>query len=452
MFAFDRKPGLPHARTPALKPGSQRPAQAPQASPPVASDARFDFGHISIMPPPVQRKATGSSPGDPFERKADVADKIMRMMEPAPISSAAAPIQRQCAKCEAEEEKEQQVLRRVEPWAGQRANELGEHADRKLKSLTSGPHVTMTPDTVFRAATQGPSQAIPYRQDMEAVFGERFDDVRAYLGRAGEMRIIGAEAATRGTSVAFRDTYPARETVAHELTHVVQQRRPEAMSSSSSAALSQPEEPTEREATQVAARAARGQPVEVKQSVGGRISRQTAATPADAEKMPAPEMPASILAEVEAMLEDSEEKPDDSSLTRLGQMAVRLLGPHGVVGVAQEAGVPGAERREQELERESDGTIHRQAAEAAGTVAGTMWWLTLVDGPLPVGDIIYGALILAAALTAAETTRRIGKGDCYAGRSCDGKILGRRIKHCHNCKNYFSGRSILHPNGTCERC
>jgi len=31
------------------------------------------------------------------------------------------------------------------------------------------------------------------------------------------------------------------------------------------------------------------------------------------------------------------------------------------------------------------------------------------------------------------------KGDCYSGRDCDGKILQKRVLHCHNCKKYVSG-------------
>jgi hypothetical protein len=45
-----------------------------------------------------------------------------------------------------------------------------------------------------------------------------------------------------------------------------------------------------------------------------------------------------------------------------------------------------------------------------------------------------------------------GKGDCYAGRNCDGKLLQKRVAHCHNCKQHVSGKSIKRPDGTCEKC
>ena len=141
MFTFDRKSRPSAAHSPAPKPASQRPAQAPpvnplwfqlatstntraaaspevteerrryfepilpapsrvpwsriggaasgadaeaEASPPVAPGPQFDFARIPVMPPPVQRKATVSSPGDPFEREADAAaDAVMRMATPA---------------------------------------------------------------------------------------------------------------------------------------------------------------------------------------------------------------------------------------------------------------------------------------------------------------------------------------------------------------------------------
>lgn len=43
------------------------------------------------------------------------------------------------------------------------------------------------------------------------------------------------------------------------------------------------------------------------------------------------------------------------------------------------------------------------AGQAAAATAGSMWWLTLVDGPLPFGDIAYGILIAGAAVAAAVT-------------------------------------------------
>lgn len=80
----------------------------------------------------------------------------------------------------------------------------------------------------FARATSGQPAELPRRREMEAAFGTSFGDVRAYLGgpavEAG-LEALGAQAAARGAEVAFRDASPPDELVAHELAHVVQQRR-----------------------------------------------------------------------------------------------------------------------------------------------------------------------------------------------------------------------------------
>lgn len=306
--------------------------------------------------------------------------------------------------------------------------------------IFSGPRGA---DAIFRAATQGPGVSIPYQRDMEAAFGHRFTDVRAYLGRADEMKALGAAAATRGAHVVFRDTNPPVDTVAHELAHVVQQRGPAARAVSGSTRLSDPSEPAEQEAERVAAHVAEGRAVQVQQPMYQGIARQsTPPVPGESPRPstePAREIPPELMARVQAMLERSESELDDTNLSELGREAARMLGPRGVVAAAQQAGVQGAERRERELEHESGGgMIHRQAAEAAAATAGTMWWLTLVDGPLPVGDIIYGALIIAAALAASRAIRRCRCTIRYAPpdimAQCPERVYGTGVT-MHDCQN-----------------
>ena len=72
----------------------------------------------------------------------------------------------------------------------------------------------------------GPAGEVPYREEMEARFGQPFDDVRAHTGAeaAEAATSLRADAFAMGDEVAFADAAPSRETVAHELTHVVQQR------------------------------------------------------------------------------------------------------------------------------------------------------------------------------------------------------------------------------------
>jgi Domain of unknown function (DUF4157) len=85
-----------------------------------------------------------------------------------------------------------------------------------------------SPSDAFRRAVSGPTVPLPHRAAMEAAFGTSFDAVRAHAGgpeaRAG-LTALGARAATRGPVVVFGEAAPAPALVAHELAHVVQQRR-----------------------------------------------------------------------------------------------------------------------------------------------------------------------------------------------------------------------------------
>ena len=85
-----------------------------------------------------------------------------------------------------------------------------------------------SPSDAFRRAVSGPTVPLPHRAAMEAAFGTSFGAVRAHAGgpeaRAG-LAALGARAATRGHDVVFGEAAPSPELVAHELAHVVQQRR-----------------------------------------------------------------------------------------------------------------------------------------------------------------------------------------------------------------------------------
>src|SRR5262249_4772813 len=82
------------------------------------------------------------------------------------------------------------------------------------------------PGERFAAATGGGGGApIPYQKEMERSFGEDFSGVTAHVGQKEALDGMGANAAARGDTVAFASSSPDREVVAHELTHVVQQRR-----------------------------------------------------------------------------------------------------------------------------------------------------------------------------------------------------------------------------------
>lgn len=79
--------------------------------------------------------------------------------------------------------------------------------------------------------------------------------------------------------------------------------------------------------------------------------------------------------------------------------------------LADELGIPSESEIAQEAitETPTEGVIQRDAA----AVAGSMWWLTLFDGPIPVGDLVYLGLIAIAAVAVATTaSQRRGMRRC----------------------------------------
>jgi hypothetical protein len=122
-------------------------------------------------------------------------------------------------------------------------------------------HPQPIPDA-FHRAIEGDASALPFRSDMERAFGQEFASVRVHLGRTEAMAMLGARAATDGHQIAFAEASPSRGTVAHELTHVVQNDRAGGGAihratdhhAIRSPSLSDPADAAEREADAVASR------------------------------------------------------------------------------------------------------------------------------------------------------------------------------------------------------
>jgi len=124
-------------------------------------------------------------------------------------------------------------------WAAQRAvepaaesgSEAGGH-DRRLHAARVRRWIqrkaaraqARDPDGAMDTATRGPSAELPYRSEMERAFNQSFADVKVHTGQKEPMAQLGAHAATEGRTVAFADSQPDKKLVAHELTHVVQNR------------------------------------------------------------------------------------------------------------------------------------------------------------------------------------------------------------------------------------
>lgn len=113
--------------------------------------------------------------------------------------------------------------------------------------------------------------ALPFRAEMEAAFGEDLGDIAVLLGAAEEAGALGAEAAAGDEAIVFRDAQPTRETVAHELAHILQARG----RGPGAAGVGAVDSSAEVEADQIAARVARGEPAgDIHAAPGGAIQRK----------------------------------------------------------------------------------------------------------------------------------------------------------------------------------
>jgi len=110
--------------------------------------------------------------------------------------------------------------------------------------------------TLFQADA---GREVPFRARMEAAFGEDFSSVRAQVGQGAALDAMGAEAAAADDKVAFASPNPDPARVAHELAHVVQQRRGAVRAPSAHAVVESPA--FEAEADAAAGATAAGHPV-----------------------------------------------------------------------------------------------------------------------------------------------------------------------------------------------
>jgi hypothetical protein len=195
-----------------------------------ASRWEFSFSRAAIFPPPppqgtifLQPKLTIGTVNDPLEQEAEsAADAILRMAEPATIAPPSSPggavsLQRQCA-------------------CGGTCSGCKEEADRlRMKSL--GPRtpagVAAAPPVVHEALrSSGQPLDTGTRTFMEPRLGHDFGDVRVHTDDASarSAAAIRAQAYTVGRDIVFAagqfapQSSGGRRLLAHELTHVVQQR------------------------------------------------------------------------------------------------------------------------------------------------------------------------------------------------------------------------------------
>ena len=176
----------------------------------------------------LQAKLRIGQPGDKYEQEADrVADAVMRMPEPG--------VQRQVEPGEKEEEEILQTkppVDQITPVVQRQVEEEEEMLQAKSREDTT-PEVTNDLESQINAI-KGGGRPLSWseRSFFEPRFGTDFSNVRVHNDTrvASIARSVNASAFTFGHNVVFgvgeysSDTLSGRQLLAHELTHVVQQR------------------------------------------------------------------------------------------------------------------------------------------------------------------------------------------------------------------------------------
>ena len=174
----------------------------------------------------MQPKLTVGAPNDKYEQEADrVAKQVMQMREPSDVETTPGNprIQRLCEECEEEirrqpfqEEEELLQAKRNSPNEGRIP---GHRAQSRIAALRQGAGGASLPAETLRF--------------FEPRFGQDFGDVRVHTDAAAAVTAssINARAYTLGRDIVFGSgqymphTSSGRALLAHELTHVLQQRR-----------------------------------------------------------------------------------------------------------------------------------------------------------------------------------------------------------------------------------
>ncbi len=134
-----------------------------------------------------------------------------------------------------------------------------------LRSAAGQTTTAQDPNAAASAGFSGGGGAVPYQAEMEQRFGTSFADVRSHTGGAAAEACdsLGAQAYAVGNDVAFASASPDAATVAHELTHVVQQAGGRGTGPMPLAAngIESPSSPAEHEADAVEASVRSGGPM-----------------------------------------------------------------------------------------------------------------------------------------------------------------------------------------------
>ncbi|HWP92866.1 MAG TPA: DUF4157 domain-containing protein [Thermodesulfobacteriota bacterium] len=205
----------------------------------------------------IQAKLTIGQPGDVYEQEADrVAEQVMRMPEPSKARSNGVSeytempsIQRVCTECEEELQRQTQDSELGEPSKARRKGyyeyaempsiqrvcaECEEEVHRQTNNLELG-HLVLgnSVEAQINSVRRG-GQPLPesVRDFFEPRFGQDFSGVKVHTDSQGNesAKSVNALAYTIGTDIVFGagqyapGTESGKRLIAHELTHVVQQK------------------------------------------------------------------------------------------------------------------------------------------------------------------------------------------------------------------------------------
>lgn len=172
--------------------------------------------------PLIQPKLAINQPGDQYEQEAyRVADQVMRREHIGPVHEGPLPIQRMCSECE----EEQNIQRK--------SSDCREDEGIMAKSQGGLPGTSEQFEQELHSSRGGGQTLAPDTQNyMSQSFGRDFSQVRIHTGnKSSEMnRSIQAKAFTHGSDIYFNsgqynpNTQDGKHLLAHELTHVVQQK------------------------------------------------------------------------------------------------------------------------------------------------------------------------------------------------------------------------------------
>ncbi|MGH7491683.1 MAG: DUF4157 domain-containing protein [bacterium] len=198
----------------------------------------------------IQAKFVINQPEDIYEQEADrVAEEVMRIPEPAPlkpVSGTSSIIQRECAVCASggglcPQCAEDEELTQRRPLASQitpliQRQEMEEPEEEIFQAKeAAGATPTVSPTVENHiSAMRGGGQPLPssVRAFFEPQFGVDFSQVRVHTDAqaAESARAVNAKAFTLGRDMVFGvgnfapESVAGRRLLAHELTHVIQQR------------------------------------------------------------------------------------------------------------------------------------------------------------------------------------------------------------------------------------